>query len=104
MSKHDQHVVGSEGGMTGGLDENTKEWKVYQDEKPFIEQAKLDREAVYKRDMGYKKACTIPDIVAIDILHKYGIDIHDQTFMNDRDKVRKVLTIIKTEYPHLMSY
>ena len=99
-----KHVIGTGATLTGGLNEETKDWKVYQDEKPFIEQARLDRDAVAKRDVGYKKACTIPDIVAIEILSKYGIDVHSETFMSDRDTVRKVINIIKTEYPYLMSY
>ena len=80
-------------------------WKIYQDEKPFIEQAKMDREATKKKtDKGYKKFATIPDIVAIEVSQKYGIDVHDPDFMQDVDKKAKFMTIIRTEYPHLLSY
>ena len=80
-------------------------WQIYQDEKPFLEQAKQDREASKKKtDKGYKKFATIPDIVAIEVLQKYGIDIHDGTFLHDQDKKAKFMTIIRTEYPHLLSY
>lgn len=79
-------------------------WTVQQDEKPFLEQAKIDRELGSKKDIGYKKFATIPDIVAIDILNKYGIDIHDPKTMQDRDKMLKFKNIIKTEYAYLMSY
>ena|SRR5210317_2577702 len=79
-------------------------WTVQQDEKPFIEQAKLDREAGTKKGAGYKKFATIPDIVAIDILNKYGIDIHDPNTMQDREKMTKFKNIIKTEYKYLLSY
>ena len=80
-------------------------WQIYQDEKPFLEQAKQDREANKKKtDKGYKKFATIPDIVAIEVLHKYGIDVHDPTFMHDQDKKAKFMTIIRTDYPHLLSY
>ena len=79
-------------------------WTVQQDEKPFIEQAKLDREAGTKKGAGYKKFATIPDIVAIDILNKYGIDIHDPDTMQDREKMTKFKNIIKTEYKYLLSY
>ena len=99
-----KHIIGTTSTLRGGLDETTAEWKVYQDEKPFIEQAKQEREQARKADLGYKKACTIPDIVAIDLLHKYGLDVHDPKFMHDSDRVKKVLHIIKTEYPYLMSY
>ena len=80
-------------------------WQVYQDEKPFLEQAKQDREATKKKtDKGYQKFATIPDIVAFEISQKYHIDIHDPEFMHDQDKKAKFMTIIKTDYPHLLSY
>ena len=79
-------------------------WAVQQDEKPFLEQAKRDRDTGQKDNVGYKKFATIPDIVAIDILNKYGIDIHDPNTMKDRDKMIKFRNIIKTEYKYLLSY
>jgi len=94
--------------MASQIDINPNEevtWKVYQDERPYLEQAKLDREQTTKKtDKGYKKFATIPDIVAIEILQKYGIDVHDAEFMHDIDKKAKFMTIIKTDYPHLLSY
>jgi len=87
-----------------GYNEENKRWMFEQDEKPFIEAAKLDREQVSKRDIGYKKACTIPTIVQLEIFEKYAIDIMDENFMNDSDKVKRVLKIIRNEYPYLMSY
>ena len=45
---------------------------------------------------------TIPDIVALKIKEDYGIDLHDQTFMRDTDKMKKLKTILKLEYPHLI--
>jgi hypothetical protein len=87
-----------------GYNEDNKRWSFEQDEKPFIEAAKLEREQVAKRDVGYKKACTIPTIVQLEIFEKYAIDIMDENFMNDSDKVKRVLQIIRSEYPYLMSY
>ena len=87
-------------------DDDSHEWKLYQDEKPFLEQAKLDRENSLnrKKDVGYKKFATIPEIVAIEIKDKHGIDLHDHTFMDDIDKKAKFMTIIKQDYSQLMSY
>jgi len=45
---------------------------------------------------------TIPDIVAIKIKEDWGIDLHDQTFMQDTDKMAKLKIILKQEYPHLL--
>ena len=86
------------------LDDNESRWQIYQDEKPFLEQAKQDRENQTKKDVGYKKFATVPDIVSIEILDKHGIDIHDPNFLNDVDKKKKFMKIIKTEYPYLMAY
>ena len=79
-------------------------WTLTQDEQPFLEQAKLDREQQSKRDIGYKKFATIPDIVAVEIMMKYGIDIHDGDTFRDPSLMKKFYYIVKTEYPHLMSY
>lgn len=79
-------------------------WTVQQDEKPFLEQAKIDRDVGQKKDVGYKKFATIPDIVAIDIHTKYGIDIHDPATMQDSTLMKRFKNIIKTEYAYLLSY
>jgi len=94
------------GGMSGGIDLSTGDFKFSQDASSFIEQAKRDREAYRdpRKDISYKKACTIPDIVAIEILNKYNINIHDPDFMHDRAAVQRVIRIMKQEYPALMSY
>ena len=104
MSRTTYDGSGYQGSLQAGIDHNSMDFKMYQDEKPFLEQAKLERELGQKKDVGYKKACTIPDIVAVELLYKYGIDIHAETFMSDTDKVKKVLKIIKSDYPYLMSY
>ena len=79
-------------------------WTFQQDEKPFIEQAKRDRDAGQNSKASYKKFATIPDIVAIDILNKYGIDIHDSNTMQDQTKMNRFKKIIKSEYSYLLSY
>ena len=80
-------------------------WQIYQDEKPFLEQAKMDRESSTKSTpFGYKKFATIPDIVAIEIKEKYGIDCHDPTFLHDDDMKAKFMMLIKTHYKYLLSY
>jgi len=79
-------------------------WKIEQNEKPFLEQAKVDRDIGHRKDVGYKKFATIPDIVAIDILNKYGIDIHDPNTMRDPALMNRFKNIIKSEYKYLLSY
>jgi hypothetical protein len=80
-------------------------WKVYQDETPFLEQAKRDRDTFDKsKEKGYRKFATIPDIVAIEILQKYGINIHDPNTINDPSEMNRFKNIIKKEYKYLLSF
>lgn len=87
-----------------GQVEGEYSWTLTQDEKPFLEQAKLDREEQSKRDVGYKKFATIPDIVAVEIMMNHHIDIHDPNTMRDRALMNKFRAIVKSEYPYLLSY
>ena len=79
-------------------------WNIYQDETPYIEEVKRDRELLQsgKREMGYRKMCTIPDIVAIDLLQNHHLDIHDPQFMNDPNNLKKLKKVIQTDYPYLL--
>lgn len=94
------------GGMTAKIDTDTMQFSATQDHRAFVEAAKVDREmqARTSKDVGYKKACTIPDVVALELNFKYGLNIHDPSFMHDADAVKKVMKIIRSEYPYLMSY
>jgi len=79
---------------------------VQQDEKPFLEEAKRDREnsQYRKKDVGYKKFATIPDIVAMQIKDNHGLDLHAPETIGDKDKMAKLMTIIRSDYPYLLSY
>lgn len=95
--------------MTGTIDLNSdgsSQWKMYQNEKPFLEKAKQERDSIglRKKDIGFKKFATVPDIVAIEIKTKYGIDLHDPKTMSDKDMMAKFMLIFKQNYQHLMSY
>ena len=45
---------------------------------------------------------TIPDIVAIKILEDHKLDLHDPTFMQDPNNLKKLKTILITEYSDLV--
>jgi len=78
-------------------------WSVYQNETPFIDEAKRNRdEGTKKTHMNHKKFATIPDIVAIEIAEKYGIDIHDPTVMDDRHRMAKFKQIVMRDYAYLV--
>ena len=78
-------------------------WSVTQDVTPFLEQAKQDRETLGTGSNGMKKFATIPDIVAIDIKDKWGLDLHAPEFMSDKDSLAKLMLIVRQEYPYLLS-
>ena len=107
MAKWNNVNPGTGGSLRGSFEydgsagEST--WGLYQDEKPFLDQAKLDRDAGTKSThMGHRKFATIPDIVAIEVMEKYGIDIHDPTIMHDREKMARFKQIIMTDYRYLV--
>tara|TARA_R110000824_G_scaffold397359_1_gene600193 strand:+ start:93 stop:434 length:342 start_codon:yes stop_codon:yes gene_type:complete len=91
--------------IKAGFDLQTGEWEAKADVQQFKDQAKLerDRQAYFgKSKSSYRKMATIPDIIAIKINQDHGIDLHSTTFMNDRDRIKKLRYILTTEYPDLM--
>lgn len=89
-----------ESGATGGV----STWSMTQDVQPFLEAAKYDRETQKKDKVnGMQKFATVPDVVALDIKQKWGLDLHDPTFMHDKDSLAKLMLIIRQEYPYLLS-
>jgi len=76
------------------LEQNVQAYKDY-----ASQQRELDTLAPTKRT--YRSFAIIPDIVAIDILTKYGLDIHSPDFMSDPASLRKLKQIIDSDYPAL---
>ena len=78
-------------------------WQLYQDEQPFIDDAKMERDSLQKSNVaGHRKFATIPDIVAIDVMEKFGIDIHNPATIGDPVEMRKFKKIIMDHYPYLV--
>ena len=80
---------------------------VTQDVTKHLEWAKYQRELSYqnrfsKNDTGFKPYCNVPDSVALDIMSKYGINLHDPNIQPA--EMQKFKRIIKTDYPNLMYY
>lgn len=90
--------------LSGGIEYNQhgSQWRIEQNINPYLEEAKKDR------DLGdgvkhYTKMYTIPDIVAIEIKQKYGIDVFSPEFMHDKEQKAKVHLIMQQEYSKLLS-
>tara|TARA_B110000908_G_scaffold6631_1_gene8336 strand:- start:52 stop:375 length:324 start_codon:yes stop_codon:yes gene_type:complete len=77
-----------------------------QDTSAYIDYAKESRDSYEQNNGGknYRSFAIIPDIVAIDILTKYKIDINASDFMGDQQKVNKLKQIIISEYPALLTH
>ena len=89
--------------LQGAIDYTDTEsrWQIKQDEKPYLEEVKREKENQNNKS-HMKKFATIPDLVAIDILNKYGLDIHDPLFMSDTDGLKKLKQIILQDYKYLV--
>ena len=87
--------------------EREDHFQVEQDLTPYLEAAQQSRQQQWDNRLTLRKShwrpfATIPDIVAIDILTKYKLDIHDPAFSHDPTNGPKLRQIIRTEYPHLL--
>ena len=70
-----------------------------------MKDAKIERdkqEYFGARKDGYRKMATIPDIVAIKILQDHHLDLHDPSFMQDPNNLKKLKTILMSEYRDLV--
>jgi hypothetical protein len=94
-----------EKGIEAGYDLATDQWEAKQDISDYKEHAKLEREKQeyygHRKD-GYRKLATIPDIVALEILQKYNLDLHDPMFMREPQNVQRLKTILMSEYRDLV--
>jgi len=80
-----------------------KDFKLEQDVQAYKDYAALSRErdSFAANGRTYRSFAIIPDIVAIDMLTKFGLDIHAPDFMHDPLNLRKLKKLIDTEYPAL---
>jgi len=76
------------------LEQNISAYKDYAEEL-----RKVDETISSKR--AYRSYAILPDIVCIDILTKYGLDVHAQDFMDNPANLTKLRRIIDSEYPLL---
>ena len=78
------------------LEQNVAAYKDY-----AAQQRELD--SISHNGRRYRSFAIIPDIVAIDILTKYGLDIHSPDFMSEPANLTKLKKIIMTDYPLLQT-
>jgi hypothetical protein len=80
-----------------------EDFRLEQDVSAYKDYAAQQREldSFSNSSRTYRSFAIIPDIVAIDILTKYGLDIHSAEFMSNPADLRKLKQIIETDYPLL---
>ena len=103
--KFRSNTVEADKDIYAGFDLQSGDWQATQDVTQYKENAKLerDKEAYYGRSKGgYRKMATIPDIVAIKILQDHHLDLHDPSFMQDPNNLKKLKTILMSEYRDLV--
>jgi len=85
---------------------NRTNFSLSQDISAYTDYAKESRDSYEYFGGGnrYRSFAVIPDIVAIDILTKYKIDINASDFMSDKQQVERLKKIIISEYPALLTY
>jgi hypothetical protein len=84
--------------------ENDKDFRLEQDVGAYKEYASKQREAetiLGSNGRTYRSFAIIPDIVAIDILTKYKLDVHAPDFMSNPANLRKLKQVIESDYPLL---
>jgi hypothetical protein len=85
--------------------ENDGKIRASQDVSSYLEFAKRSRDSQARGGDAshYRSFAIIPDIVAVDILTKHVLNLHDSEFMTNKEDVSKLKRIIKSEYPNLLT-
>ena len=82
----------------------SSKFEVVQDVGEYLKFAKESRETQGRGDAShYRSFAIIPDIVAIEILTKHGLNLNESEFMSNKQDVAKLKRIIKSEYPGLLT-
>ena len=79
------------------------DFRLEQNVEAYKDYAKQSRDAdeLASSKRQYRSFAILPDIVCVDILTKYGLDVHAQDFMSHPANLRKLKQIIDSDYPLL---
>jgi hypothetical protein len=84
---------------------DARDFQLEQDVSGYKEYAEQSRQADadVTSNRSYRSSFVMPDIVAVEILTKYGLNIHAPEFMEDPNNYRRLKRIVLADYPHLMT-
>ena len=93
--------------MSGEIsyDKHGNRFEVQQDISEVLKEIKRDKDILAEgrhNTHGFRKMCTIPDVVAIEMMQKHNLDIHDPHFNSDPSNMKRLRYILQTEYPDLL--
>lgn len=81
------------------------EFRATQDVSAYLDYASKSRAATKSmfanQKENYRSFAIIPDIVAVDIKTKFGIDVHDS--QNSTEELQKIKSIVIQNYPQLLT-
>jgi len=95
------------GSLIGEMDDNGS-WVLKQDISSYVKAAKEEKKFFEENNWlkpkhHMRKFATIPDIIAIEIMQKFGLDIHHPSFQSSKEDKKKLRDIIINHYPYLMT-
>jgi len=78
-------------------------YQLTQDTEAYTDYAKEQRDidSISRNGRQYRSFAILPDIVAIDILAKYKLDVHSPEFMSNPANLTKLKSIINSDYAYL---
>lgn len=91
--------------IKGGADHDTGQFRFSQDLAPYTDYAAASRiqakSLFQNQKTNYRSFAIIPDIIAVDIMKKFGVDVHAKD--NGQDELSKIRKIVINNYPQLLT-
>jgi len=98
LSSYEAGFITKERDQDFRVEQNVQHYKDY-----AAQMREKDKYMAGSRATTFRPFCIIPDVVAIDIKLKHGIDIHAPEFLNDPETKMKFAQIMRTEFPELLT-
>jgi len=77
-------------------------WRVEGNISDTIQDIKKEREAGRNKKSHYQKMCSIPNVIVLELNTKHNLDILDPEFMHNPAMKKKLVYLLRTEYPDLL--
>jgi hypothetical protein len=93
------------GDLTGQIvtdGSNGGHWRVEGDISSTVAEVKKEREAGRNKKSHFQKMCSIPNVVVLELNTKYSLDILAPEFMHNPAMKKRLVYLLKTEYPDLL--